>query len=152
MELNAEEDDPPHAAAHRSPSTLMRLELGGEVASVPLARRRVGAFLASRVCPDVWDDTLLLVGELLANSVLHTASGREPYGKVTLTVLHRDGVVRVDVIDDGSTTSAPRVRDAGTEREGGRGLLLVDRIADRWGTCVHGARRVVWCELGERKP
>jgi hypothetical protein len=35
-----------------------------------------------------------------------------------------------------------------TERDAaGRGLLLVDSVADRWGISAHLGERTVWCEL-----
>ncbi|WP_176955207.1 ATP-binding protein [Sinosporangium album] len=142
----------PGTAPRRTPRALLRMDLAGEVASVPLARRRVGTFLAPRVHRRVWEDTLLLVSEVLTNAVLHSDSGLMPYGTITLVVVHRHGVIHVNVTDDGTDAREPRVGEVGADSDNGRGMLLVDRIADRWGThpCGHG--RVVWFEIAEGEP
>ncbi len=59
-----------------------------------------------------------------------------------------DGVLRVEVGDAGSPGSEPRARlDVDQESEGGRGLYLVELLADKWGTHVHDEGRVVWFEI-----
>ncbi|WP_230864216.1 ATP-binding protein [Streptomyces clavuligerus] len=64
------------------------------------------------------DDAQLVVGELAANAVKHTRSGA-PGGSFHVTVVFRDGRVRVVVADQGggggprSAPSATRTRAAG---------------------------------------
>lgn len=41
-------------------------------------------------------------------------------------------------------------RCAGGESTGGRGLALVDGLADRWGWSREGAGKRIWCELDRR--
>ncbi|MGW0944319.1 hypothetical protein ACWD4O_17465 [Streptomyces sp. NPDC002623] len=41
----------------------------------------------------------------------------------------------------------PTLLDASTDCEAGRGMALVDAIADRWGVQLHADRKVTWCEL-----
>ncbi|MFS8197485.1 ATP-binding protein [Streptomyces sp. CWNU-52B] len=119
-----------------------------------------GARLARRLVAnrmDVWgfaydsevsESVTLVVAELAANAVQHgRVAGRD--FRVRLLMRAGEGVVRVEVAD-GRTERLPVLREPGDgEREGGRGLLLVAALADRWGTelCAGGAYKVVWAEL-----
>ncbi|MFJ6528053.1 ATP-binding protein [Streptomyces longwoodensis] len=78
------------------------------------------------------EDAELIVSELGANAILHTASGRE-HGSFHLAVAVTDQVVAVSVTDDGGTTTAPKVehQDQEAEAEHGRGLGMVSAIAHR---------------------
>jgi anti-sigma regulatory factor (Ser/Thr protein kinase) len=98
------------------------------------------------------DTAMLLVSELVTNSVMHSRS-RRPGGTVTVAVCAGLGSVLIQVRDDGGS-SEPRltaaVASAATPAEGGEhgyGLLLVDALAETWGTIVTGAGRVTWCRL-----
>ncbi|MFJ3642595.1 ATP-binding protein [Streptomyces sp. NPDC090108] len=53
--------------------------------------------------------------------------------------------VRLEVADTSSRAPVPRC--AGGEATGGRGLALVDCLADRWGWSPEGAGKSIWCEL-----
>jgi anti-sigma regulatory factor (Ser/Thr protein kinase) len=89
--------------------------------------------------------TVLLASELVANSVLHSASGRDG-GTVTLTVLHAlPGGLRIEVTDDGGP-AVPLVRDPADLAPGGRGLRLVDALSARWGFYRAGPSTVTWFE------
>lgn len=85
----------------------------------------------------------LLVSELLTNSVRH-GNGGSSWIKLQVDVC-RDSV-RVVVSDQGPgfrPEPAPRPH---TDRPGGWGLCLVDRLTDRWGVDLDGETRV-WFEL-----
>jgi serine/threonine-protein kinase RsbW len=56
------------------------------------------------------------------------------------------GRVRVEVTDPGSGFSKPRVGPPAPDALGGRGLLIVDRLATRWGVSSGSPTRV-WFEL-----
>ncbi|MFI6929497.1 ATP-binding protein [Streptomyces sp. NPDC050287] len=81
---------------------------------------------------DVSDAVAVIVAELAANAVTH---GRVPGRDFELRLALVTGSVRVEVTD---TCTEPRppaasgVRTAGPLDEDGRGLLLVDALADRW--------------------
>ncbi|MFF5885204.1 SpoIIE family protein phosphatase [Streptomyces sp. NPDC012589] len=81
--------------------------------------------------------TELIVGELAANAVRHAA----PPVRVRLI---RDRALICEV-SDGSSTS-PHLRRAASTDEGGRGLFMVARLADRWGTRYTPQGKVVWTE------
>ena len=57
-----------------------------------------------------------------------------------------DGLVRVEVTDCGGP-GVPRLRPAGGDAEGGRGLELVAALAARWGWRRRGGRIVTWFVL-----
>ncbi|KOV94135.1 ATP-binding protein [Streptomyces sp. NRRL B-3648] len=76
------------------------------------------------------EDAELIVSELSANAILHTASGRE-YGSFHLAVAVSAQVVAVSVTDDGGTRTAPKVEPQDQDAEHGRGLGMVSVIAHR---------------------
>ncbi|MFJ6906859.1 ATP-binding protein [Streptomyces griseoluteus] len=76
------------------------------------------------------DDAELIVSELSANAILHTASGQE-YGGFHLAVAVSARVVAVSVTDDGGTGTAPKVEHQDQDAEHGRGLGMVSVIAHR---------------------
>jgi serine phosphatase RsbU (regulator of sigma subunit)/anti-sigma regulatory factor (Ser/Thr protein kinase) len=80
----------------------------------------------------------LLVSEVVTNAVQH--AGRP----ITLRLLRTD-ILRVEVGDD--APQLPRMRHATPQDENGRGLFLVNRLAQRWGATRLSAGKVVWFEL-----
>ncbi len=95
------------------------------------------ALEAERFTGDV-DTVLLLVSELVTNAVRHAATPFE-------IVVEIDGdSVRVDVIDE-DIDHPPRVRHPGPEDTNGRGLLIVDELAEGWGSDEVGTgNKAVW--------
>ncbi|MEU3784635.1 ATP-binding protein [Streptomyces sp900129855] len=81
------------------------------------------------------EDVELIVSELSANAILHTASGRES-GVFYLAVAVSARVVAVSVTDDGGTGTAPKIEHQDQDAEHGRGLGMVSAIAHR--VVVHG--------------
>lgn len=73
------------------------------------------------------DAVLLLVSELATNAVRHAGTPFE------VAVDVREAGVRVAVID-GDISHPPQVRHPGVDDTSGRGLLIVDDLAERWGT------------------
>jgi anti-sigma regulatory factor (Ser/Thr protein kinase) len=87
---------------------------------------------------------VLLVSELVTNSVLHSDS-RLPGGMITVTVTSAGtDAVRVEVHDAGGPT-LPFLKEAGdVAAEGGHGLHLVDRLSARWDYCRDTAGLTSW--------
>lgn len=118
---------------------------------------RRGARLARRLAAcqlDAWgvpyatplsEAVTLIVAELSSNAVLH---GLVPGRDFALRLLRdrASGLVRVEVSD---THPARPVRLAPSAADdGGRGLLLVDALATRWGVMERlGPGKTVWAEL-----
>ncbi|MEU9412127.1 ATP-binding protein [Streptomyces sp. NPDC048281] len=114
--------------------------------SVPAARRFAAQSLRCWGLAD-WaraDDMSLCVSELATNALLHGV----PPGRGFLLRLRYDGdVVRVEVHDSGPgvPVAAEQADDAD---EGGRGLVLVAALADKWGVVERALGKVVWAEFG----
>ncbi|MET8329625.1 SpoIIE family protein phosphatase [Streptomyces sp. NPDC005181] len=88
------------------------------------------------------DEVELAADELITNALIHTDGG----AIVTIRVLTGpERRLRVDVEDRSS--ALPRRRDAGGTGVSGRGLMLVDRLADAWGVESRGTGKCVWCEF-----
>ncbi|MET7685550.1 ATP-binding protein [Streptomyces sp. NPDC005423] len=113
--------------------------------SVPAARQFARAFLAECGLADAGRDAdvLLCVSELATNALVHAV----PAGRLFRVFLRYDGhVLRVEVHDSGG--GVPRV-DAHPDDtdEGGRGLMLVDALSDKWGVAERELGKVVWAEF-----
>jgi anti-sigma regulatory factor (Ser/Thr protein kinase) len=91
---------------------------------------------------DSISDAELLVSELVTNAVLHARSETE------VTIEREGSTVRVSVHD--TSSARPRLRELGPESVTGRGLLLVDRIAHRWGFDAEPDGKSVWFEIDGR--
>ncbi|MEW2494960.1 ATP-binding protein [Streptomyces nodosus] len=86
----------------------------------------------------------LLVAELAANAVTH---GRVPGRDFRLTLYVIGGILRIEVADTRGDRLPALQRPSG-EDESGRGLLLVDALADRWGVAEDRfPRKRIWAEL-----
>ncbi|MEU7425855.1 ATP-binding protein [Streptomyces sp. NPDC040750] len=128
----------------------MQLEIRPDPAEVGRARRWARSRLAgSGIGADepLAETLILLVSELVTNAVVHT--GRPAVLRLSLpdpaTRAAPSAPVRVEVADTSSRAPVPRC--AGDEATGGRGLALVDCLADRWGWSAEGAGKSIWCEL-----
>jgi anti-sigma regulatory factor (Ser/Thr protein kinase) len=86
---------------------------------------------------------VMLISELVNNSVVHgQASERD---LIDIEVRATPTGVRAQVSDSGPAF-APRGRTKGIEEPGGWGLVLVERVAKRWGV-ERAERTLVWFEL-----
>ncbi|MGP4003583.1 ATP-binding protein [Streptomyces sp. 8N706] len=147
----------------------VQLEVRPDPAEVGRARRWARSRLArSGIRPDepLAETLILLISELVTNAVVHTGcpavlrmllpecgathggapevgsrdarSGEELPGVAAETV-------RVEVTD--RSARAPMPRHADGDDTHGRGLELVDGLADRWGWKPEGAGKSIWCEI-----
>jgi len=106
---------------------------------------RVREFVRLALGPvPVLDEAVLLASELSTNAVMHTASGDG--GTFDVAVCRYASSVRVEVRDAGSRR-VPVARPHDDLAEEGRGLGLVDFVADRWGHSGDGEGRSVYFEL-----
>ncbi|MEU5094150.1 ATP-binding protein [Streptomyces sp. NPDC020996] len=115
-----------------------------DVGSVSSARRRVVAVVRDWDLPLVEDtvETLeLLAGEVIANAVLHTGQGCQ------VTVSWDGTCVRFEA-EDAEGGLLPQRTPANSDEESGRGLQLVDSLAQRWGSRPTPDGKVVWFEIG----
>ena len=122
--------------------------------SAAAARAATRSFLASLAerpagspSPPAVDEesAVLAVSELVANAVLH-ADARP--GDIELRLEARRGSLHIEV-EDGDPRP-PVLGPGAAEKDRGRGLLIVDRLAARWGwTPAPHNGKSVWCDLGE---
>jgi anti-sigma regulatory factor (Ser/Thr protein kinase) len=107
--------------------------------SIPVARRMVLELLRAWDAPHDREDAALLVTELVANVVDHVGGD----ANLTLELTLSDAWLRIAVVDGSSIR--PVVQELSHERPRGRGLQMVESIADRWGVDDHdgGKRGVV---------
>ena len=85
-------------------------------------------------------DVLLVLSELVTNAVMHGA------GVVDIEVVREPGVVRMAVCDQGG--GIVRMCNPRADSVGGRGLVLVDHLAESWGVlCNRAGGKTVWASL-----
>jgi anti-sigma regulatory factor (Ser/Thr protein kinase) len=118
------------------------------LADDPRSPGRARAWTESRL--DSWeiDDegvTTLLVSELVTNAVKHARATS------TLTLAVAAGMIEVSVTDGGSPRLVIPAQSDMTARgstrvisESGRGLMIVEALADTWGVTPAGRRKQVW--------
>ncbi|MER7765847.1 ATP-binding protein [Kitasatospora sp. NPDC096140] len=125
-----------------------RLTLAGLPKPVAHARTftldALGDWYGPAAEPDARDgvaaDVVLLVAELVANAMLH---GDGPLELVLDAAADR---LRVEVSDRSPAMPAPRLPHQ-PALPGGHGLVIVQRIADRWGAEPHSQGKAIWAEF-----
>ncbi|WP_432588892.1 ATP-binding protein [Streptomyces sp. HD1123-B1] len=120
-----------------------------------LARRLVVRRLEEWGVPrdsDASQGLALIAGELTANAVSHGHTpGRNFHLRLSVQPppgqdgCHAPVSARIEV-SDARDERRPVLRDRDDEAEGGRGLLLVDALASKWGVAERGVGKTVWCE------
>ncbi|MEU1422288.1 ATP-binding protein [Kitasatospora sp. NPDC005751] len=141
-------DDNRSGAALPEAGQRRRLRLAG--LPKPVARSRAftqqaladWAWLApeSGADPDVADDVVLLVAELVANAMMHGG------GPLELVLDASAARLRVEVSDGESALPEPRLPHR-PGLPGGHGLFIIQRAADRWGAERHDQGKAVWVEI-----
>ncbi|MFF1279618.1 ATP-binding protein [Streptomyces sp. NPDC058299] len=91
-------------------------------------------------------DVRLCATELLTNVIDHLGEGTPVTVRVTGAAA--GGRTRVEVTDP-DPRALPVLLSAAATAESGRGLALVDALAERWGVDRGPDRKTVWCELPE---
>ncbi|WP_448321383.1 ATP-binding protein [Streptomyces sp. CO7] len=143
-----------HAPAAGGPGCAEPLVFASQFRSSPRGARQARHCAVRRLAEwgfpptsDLSCAVALLVGELAANAVRH---GRVP-GRdfaLRLTVDELGGLARVEVIDASETPPPSVAAQAAPDDESGRGLLLVDALAVRWGSQPRQPiGKIVWAEL-----
>ncbi|MEU3889883.1 SpoIIE family protein phosphatase [Streptomyces sp. NPDC029041] len=117
-------------------------DMDADPAAVARARSSAVRQLSSWGLGDLDFVAELVVSELVTNAIRH---GRPP---IRLRLI-RDQSLLCEVSDAGGAT--PHLRRARASDEGGRGLLLVAQLAERWGTRHARQGKTVWAELGAEK-
>lgn len=140
--MNRETTEPPTRTPAPRPTRAFETELSSTRVGARLARLLAECRL--RAWGLSLDPAALVVAELAANAALHGSDRRAGF-RLSLTVT--DTTLRIEVSD----TAGDRMPGAGlpaADAESGRGLLLVEALADRWGvTPGPPPGKTVWAEM-----
>jgi anti-anti-sigma factor len=132
--------------APTTPAPRRRAELHlSRAPSMPsLARRFVGQTCLAWGLPQLHDDALLVVSELVTNTMRHTASDawvRVELRPMALTIAVRDEDPR-----------PPRRASAPPTALTGRGSTMIDALSSAWGHMPARSGKVVWVSLARERP
>jgi anti-sigma regulatory factor (Ser/Thr protein kinase) len=110
---------------------------------VAVARRFVRDVLGAWHAEVDLDAVLLVTSELVTNAVLHARTE----GSIRVILLgDRNPVVRIEVYDQ--NPRRPSIAECPADATSGRGLALVDSLANVWGMDNRPDGKVVWAEVG----
>lgn len=101
------------------------------------ARRRLRQLLEA-VHPANGDDVELVASELVTNAVMHGG------GAQSMRVWRRADELRIEVTD--RSPELPRRVEPAPDG-GGRGIRLVETLADAWGMDIRAGVKTIWCEV-----
>lgn len=129
-----ESDEPPSA-----PTSLL-LDLHEHTPPLAAVRRWICEAFGN-LSQDLLEDAQLTVTELVSNAYDHGLHPRQ----LRLWLIEASLCLRVEVDD-----ASPDLPILGRSRIGdtrGRGLILVNKLADDWGVTSHSIGKTVWAEL-----
>jgi len=115
-------------------------EFPATMESAGAARRFAQRTLDEWNCPQLIDTVQLLVSELVSNALLHAQS------PATVGIALDGATLRVEVHD--RSPVLPQVQHAPPTADSGRGLMILDTLADAWGVSAEDDAKTVWFELG----
>lgn len=121
------------------PRLRRQVQLPHDPASTRLARQVVKRTCHEWEIPETANDAVVVASELTDNMVYHARSAgwlRLDLCRNRLTIAVADGDAR-----------KPQLRIPGLSAAGGRGLILVERLSQAWGTASRPNGKVVWAVL-----
>ena len=118
-----------------------RLQLPSDARAVRAAREHLRDTLGAWDLAETVDAAELVVSELVTNALVHTGC------PAALTLRHEIGESLLCVGVEDLSTQHPRPRESGEEATGGRGMHIVDLIAQRWWVAPRGDGKTVWADL-----
>ncbi|MEV5904405.1 SpoIIE family protein phosphatase [Streptomyces sp. NPDC052127] len=118
-------------------------ELPADPAAVAEARKTASRRLAEWGLAELSFTTELVVSELVTNAIRYAT------GPIRLRLI-RERTLVCEVFDGGTT--APHLRHPRATDEGGRGLLLVSQVTQRWGTRFLPEGKIIWAEQSLTDP
>ncbi|WP_405985768.1 ATP-binding protein [Streptomyces sp. NBC_00872] len=121
------------------------LRWSGHPRCVALARLELRKALADWGLSVLEDSATLILSELLTNAGVHAKV--TPEQTIETRYFRSSGALRIEVHDGSEACPLPRVPDP--EAVNGRGLFLVDALADAWGVAERTGRpgKVIWADL-----
>ncbi|MCX5342393.1 ATP-binding SpoIIE family protein phosphatase [Streptomyces atratus] len=116
-----------------------------EPARVAAARQQLRELLHDWADPEQVDAAVLMISEMATNVLVHTDGDALMVARATGE--HGERRLRVEVAD--GSDELPHKRRPGEMASSGRGLLLMEMLADAWGVDPQGAGKSIWFELYE---
>jgi anti-sigma regulatory factor (Ser/Thr protein kinase) len=105
-----------------------------------IARTRLAGFLTVHQASNaVIDDALIVMSEMIANAVSHGEPGHD--GTIEISWAIRGSLLELSVLDGGVGGSLKPV-DFDEDSLSGRGLAIINRVADRWWVDMSQGTRV----------
>ncbi|MFF2354797.1 ATP-binding protein [Kitasatospora sp. NPDC058115] len=141
--------DDPEPRAH---TALLTATPKGAAIGRRIARQQLTAWELNSLWPEAFHHALIIVAELAANASTHgRMPGRGFELRLSLTTARRarTTVLRIEVSDcRGDRRPVLPSAACPMDSQSGRGLTLVDALADRWGTLPRDpSAKTVWAEL-----
>ncbi|MGW0522069.1 ATP-binding protein [Crossiella sp. NPDC003009] len=125
------------------PPTVLRDWYPPEATACHQARLVVADACAAWRVEELSEDAVMVVNELVANAVRHAGTRFE------LTVAMRGTYLCLSVRDG---SAAPPVLARRPDRPGGKGMVLISKMATAWGHLSAVGGKVVWATLRSRQP
>lgn len=122
---------------------VLHLPLPPDPPSVRDARRAMTDYSRGHAVPDsLAESAVLAISELVTNAVLHA------HTPILVLADYDHGALTL-AVQDGEAT-LPTLLPADTEREGGRGVAIIDHLAGTWGIQRTVLGKMVWVSLQEQ--
>lgn len=131
----------PSSVSRRTALTIAQ----AEPERISAARRLLRELLHDWADPDQVDAAVLLLSEVATNVLVHTDGDAFMVARATGSPGER--CLRVDVAD--GSDELPHKRRPGEMASSGRGLVLMEMLAHKWGVDPRGAGKSIWFELNE---
>ncbi|WP_455356998.1 ATP-binding protein [Streptomyces sp. SYSU K217416] len=129
----------PYLRGRADPVPIASWPLSHEALSAAWARKLVAGQLIDWGLSSLIDTAQLLISEAVTNAVRHAR------GPIWLILRRYATALRCEVED--ASGQMPQRSFVGGEAEGGRGLALLDALADSWGSHQTPGGKSVWFEL-----
>ncbi|MDK1473176.1 SpoIIE family protein phosphatase [Streptomyces sp. 549] len=142
--MSRENGAPPQVASRRTMLTIGQ----ADAERVGTSRRQLRELLWDWGVPDQVDGAVLMLSEMLTNVLVHTDGDALMVAEVT----GRRGARRLRVEVSDRSDELPHRRSPGELASSGRGLVLMDLLADSWGVDPRGEGKAIWFELHEDAP
>ncbi|MFD7526328.1 MULTISPECIES: SpoIIE family protein phosphatase [unclassified Streptomyces] len=115
---------------------------------IAAARQQMRELLHDWADPEQVDAAVLMISEMATNVLVHTDGDALMLAQATGE--HGERRLRVEVSD--GSDELPHRRRPGEMASSGRGLVLMEMLADAWGVDPQGAGKSIWFELYESGP
>jgi len=123
------------------PERVLELALPAHPASASGARRALAEYCTSHHVPaEMRESGELLISELVTNAVLHAST---PF----LVWAEYDGGELTVAVVDGSPTFPQLFQFDDGQRQGGRGMAIVDEVGGHWGIIKTALGKIVWATV-----